>query len=382
MDSASSWTCPSVVSLLTGQYPHRHGAGLIPGEPKHLRRDNLPTILDARVPILPDALGTPASAAFLGVWNAGLSLPGRFPYVEADTGSDAALIKRASSWMSEQTDSFFCWVHLKGPHDPLDVSRADRDVFGPISSFRSAKHWRFQREGDDVSGEAFAAYFGDRTRLYDAAARVADSTIRDLWESLGDDVQGRTTLAVTADHGEELWEHRDEEIEYFEDPRNVFGVGHGHNLFQEHILVPLIITGPGIPAGAIDQNVSLVDVVPTLIAAAEDSAPKPADDAFDGRSLLDPLPRGRPVLAEAIAYGHEKVAVVMDDHKLLSSALDGYERLFDLDSNRKEATAADDAEMATTLRAALPSESGEGGEQAEVTTEITKHLSELGYVEE
>src|SRR5436189_4017786 len=49
--SASSWTCPSVVSLLTGQYPHRHGAGLIPGEPKHLRRDNLPTVLGAGVPI-------------------------------------------------------------------------------------------------------------------------------------------------------------------------------------------------------------------------------------------------------------------------------------------------------------------------------------------
>src|SRR5438094_288819 len=36
--SVSPWTCPAVVSLNTGLYPHRHGGGLVPGEPRNLSK--------------------------------------------------------------------------------------------------------------------------------------------------------------------------------------------------------------------------------------------------------------------------------------------------------------------------------------------------------
>jgi arylsulfatase A-like enzyme len=381
--SASSWTCPSVVSLLTGQYPHRHGAGLIPGDPKHLRRDNLPTVLDEHVPLIPNLLSQATSAAFLAVWNAGLSMPDRFPFVDSSEGSDGALVTHAVRWMNRQQTPFFCWLHLKGPHDPLDVPRGDRDAFGQISSYRSARRWRFQRREDDVSGDDFREYLDDRVCLYDAAVRVADGSVRDVWGGLDPATRTETILVVTADHGEELWEHREEEIEHFEDPRNVFGVGHGHNLFQEHLLVPLIMTGPGIPSKRIEENVSLVDVVPTVLAASGLQSPPDAAAAFDGMSLLEPIPSERPVLAEGIAYGRAKTAVIQGDLKLLSSAGDGYERIFVLGERDRKETPADAGETAATaLRKLIPPDENEGGVQVKETAEIASHLAELGYVEE
>src|SRR5438874_2490721 len=50
--SVSSWTCPAVVSLLTGLYPHRHGGGIVPGDPKNLSKDNLPTKVSRDIPLL------------------------------------------------------------------------------------------------------------------------------------------------------------------------------------------------------------------------------------------------------------------------------------------------------------------------------------------
>src|SRR5438045_962537 len=78
--SVSCWTCPSVVSLMSGQYPHRHGGGLVPGEPKNLSKHNLPTKAPAEIPLLADILRTHgyATAAIGAVWNAHLPVPGRF----------------------------------------------------------------------------------------------------------------------------------------------------------------------------------------------------------------------------------------------------------------------------------------------------------------
>jgi membrane-anchored protein YejM (alkaline phosphatase superfamily) len=182
-------------------------------------------------------------------------------------------------------------------------------------------------------------------------------------------------MVVTADHGEEFWEHREEELHGFTDPRDIFGTGHGHNLFQVHLLVPLVLIGPGIPPGEISENVSLVDVAPTVLEAIGVGAP-----SADGRSLLGSIDR-RPVLAEGIAYGFEKRAVVLGDEKLLSAPGDGYERTFRLGPDRREVAAVDDEAVAERLRRLLPGEPRVMGEQVEGTEEIVEHLRGLGYIE-
>ena len=85
----------------------------------------------------------------------------------------------------------------------------------------------------------------------------------DLWKD--------TMVVVTADHGDEFWEHG--------------SVGHGHNIHQELVHVPLIITYPGmIPENSVvDAGVDVLDVYPTIVDALGGTRP----DGLQGKSLID-----------------------------------------------------------------------------------------------
>jgi arylsulfatase A-like enzyme len=376
--SVSSWTCPAVCSLLTGLYPHRHGGGLVPGEPKNLSRNNLPTVLPADIPMISDVLAARgyATAAIGAVWNAHLSIPGRFGYMAMVEKAASKLARRSVRWLRTQDRPAFLWLHLGDPHEPLDVPRSMWNLFGEVPRLRKVRTWDYTTSRSAVGSDGFLRYREARIRLYDVAVRAADAAIGELWKALGDlGRRDRTVMVVTADHGEEFWEHREEELQGFTDPRDIFGAGHGHNLFQVHLLVPLVMIGPGIPPGEISENVSLVDVVPTVLEATGVEAP-----SVDGRSLLGLLDR-RPVLAEGIAYGYEKRAVVLGDEKLLSAPGDGYERTFRLGPDRREAVTVEDGAVADRLRRLLPGEPRVMGEQVEGTEEIVEHLRGLGYIE-
>jgi arylsulfatase A-like enzyme len=89
------------------------------------------------------------------------------------------------------------------------------------------------------------AYEQEVRELDDQVARL----VADLDASLGPE---RFVLVITADHGEEFGEHG--------------GIYHGQ-LYDEVLHVPLFVRWPGkVPAGrTIDEQVSLVDVAPTLL---------------------------------------------------------------------------------------------------------------------
>ncbi len=380
--SVSCWTCPSVVSLMSGQYPHRHGGGLVPGEPKNLSKHNLPTKASPDTPLLADLLRARgyATAAVGAVWNAHLPVPGRFDEMAMLEKPAPKLTSRSLKWMRAQAGAgrpFFLWLHLGDPHEPLDVPRSLRDVFGPVPKLKNVRTWDYQRSGDDVTGPGFAAYADARVRLYDAAVRAADASLADLHAALASDgLLERTVWVVTADHGEEFWEHRQEELEGFTDPRDIYGVGHGHNMFQVHVLVPLLLFGPGIDPRAVEQNVSLVDVAPTVLQAV--GLDVPSD--MDGTSLLGGVAPDRPILSEGIAYGFEKASVVQGDLKLLSAPSDRFERLWRLGADRREASVVDDPDAVRRMLGAIPGRQAMG-EQVERTDEIEEHLRHLGYIE-
>lgn len=79
----------------------------------------------------------------------------------------------------------------------------------------------------------------------------------------------KALLVVTADHGEQFLEHG--------------GVEHFLWTWQEILHVPLLIHGPGVPAGVrVDAPVSSVDIVPTLLGFAGVPLPR---SGLDGRDL-------------------------------------------------------------------------------------------------
>jgi len=122
-------------------------------------------------------------------------------------------------------------------------------------------------------------------------------------------------VVITADHGEEFWEHAEVEARYFYDERGEYGVDHGHNVFSEIVEVPLALYGF---KGLRDhRRVSLADVTPTIL----DELGVRLKFRPDGVSLKERAKRA--ILTEAVDYGHEKKALYWGDFKFLYARDDG-----------------------------------------------------------
>jgi choline-sulfatase len=137
-----------------------------------------------------------------------------------------------------------------------------------------------------------------------------------------------TVTALTADHGELLGEHN----YYFE---------HSTRLFQPVLHVPLVMAGPGLPAGVrVPNRVSLADVMPTLVELLGLSEPG-LSEQFQGNVLL-PLVRGAreaaPTARFAVCNYPEEWCVVFGRHKysLLGGNSDSPGTLVDLEADPGE----------------------------------------------
>jgi arylsulfatase A-like enzyme len=134
-----------------------------------------------------------------------------------------------------------------------------------------------------------AAEFVDR---YDGEIAHTDRAVARLLEAWQREVGlERSVVAFTADHGETLME-----------PGRELSFTHGFGVWEEQARVPLMLLGKGIPAGRRAQPVSLLDVVPTLLATAG----LPAAPGLDGRSLLADPPAGRELLIEGMGRSRGK----------------------------------------------------------------------------
>jgi len=164
---------------------------------------------------------------------------------------------------------------------------------------------------------------------YDGEIAATDALLGRLFGVLKElDVWDATAVAVTADHGEEFFEHGHK--------------GHRNNLYQESLRVPLIVKLPDRrPPSRRADPVSLVDLFPTILGlAGVENVPH-----HHGRSLLEPAAgASRPLFFElkteweAVDPATGERGVVSDlwlavregDHKLVLARNDGVRELFDL----------------------------------------------------
>ncbi len=132
---------------------------------------------------------------------------------------------------------FFLWVHLYDPHFPY------------------------------TPPEPFASRY--RTHPYDGEIAFADAQVGTLIAFLDEQQLFPGCVVVLAgDHGEGLGEHGEKT--------------HGFFIYNSTLHVPLIVKLPGATPRVIEDEVSLVDVMPTLLQALK--IPVPA--SVQGRSLL------------------------------------------------------------------------------------------------
>ena len=246
-DTAAPITLPSHATILTGLYPPRHGV-----------RDNgtfaLPDRFDTVTELLAARGWDTAAVVSAIVLARRHNLSQGFRVYDDDLGAGYTAGTEVSERQAEATTTaalaaagklkppYFLWVHYFDPHEE----------YRPPTGFA------------DAANAATGPH-----RLYDGEISYMDDQIGRLLAGLPKDAR----VVVVGDHGEMLGEHGEE--------------NHGLLLNAGSRRVPLILAGPGIPAGRAEEClVRTADVAPTLLALA--GAPVPA--GLDGQALL---PLGR-----------------------------------------------------------------------------------------
>ena len=254
--SESPWTMPSHASLLTGLAPSRHGmlddlnrlADAIPTLAEQVRSAGIETAAFVNTPYLAENTGLLRGFAFIrgfDIWDAR----------KQRTLSGEAMNDALESWLDEHGERpFFAFFHTYDLHsDYLPEARSREELVRPYSG-------RFDGRSETLDGIArgrlhpTSADIDHIRDLYDAALRQIDDHLGALLAELERrELLDTTLIIITADHGEEFFDHG--------------SVSHGRTLYQEMLHVPLIVRGPGVTAGLrIAEPVQLVDVAPTLLA--------------------------------------------------------------------------------------------------------------------
>jgi len=378
--TTAPWTLPAHGSLLTGLYPRHHGAnakrsGLVPG---------VVTLAEVM-----KAHGFRTAAILNSRWlgerygfDRGFDDFSILPPRETRFGE---ITDRALEWLSEGGQSpFFLLVHDFHVHSDYGSEPPYQELFvGPYEGVAdgTTEQLRKVRTGELELTSADRDHLLD---LYAAGVRGADHQVGRLVAHLRDQgVLDETLVVVVSDHGEEFFEHG--------------GVLHGRTQYQEIMQVPLILRGPGIPAGArIATPASLVDVVPTALSLLG----LPVPDALDGMDLRplwsavhDPARaglEGRALFGEA-DHNNSETAVTSSvrrgAYKLITNRVSGTSELYDLSTDPREQRnlLTSEPEVAAALGEVLErfvAGSRRERQLPELSSEMRADLEALGYLED
>jgi arylsulfatase A-like enzyme len=320
-------TTPAIASLMTGLYPHDHGARelMVPLGPgpqllaERLRANGWRTAaivgnyvlkgqfsglqrgFDTWIEDLPQSFGVPPEnvpqRTASSLTQGALAALGLGPAAPDGAGPREACLSAAEPW--------FLWLHYMDPHGSYDpppehlLSAGEPDwIPADLSALGDAIHRPWVAEYNVPASARVADGRIDAAAvraLYDGEVSYVDAEIGRLIEALERaGLWERTLVVFCSDHGESLGEQH----YWFE---------HGRNVSESSCRVPLVLRLPeslaqrelgGRRARAgqrIPHSVSLVDLAPTLtdllgleaLDAAQEARPR-------GRSLREHLAGGNP----------------------------------------------------------------------------------------
>lgn len=343
-------TIPSHSTILTGQYPYRHGV-----------RDNGDAFLTDEAITLAELMSgagyrTAASVSAYVTnhkWGFGQGFDDYFDHIPANLEARGNLwqaerrgelaVADLLGWIQKGDGAFFAWLHLFDPHDPY------------------------------AAPEPYASRFPDQPYLGEIA--YTDAQIGAVVETLERlEVSQHTALVVVGDHGEAFGNHGEHH--------------HGVFLYNDTMRIPFLIRpAGGMEPREIHEPVGLVDVMPTVLALAGVEAP--AGAVLDGVDLSGTL-RGE-LLADRALYGESlyvrhhfgwsaQKMLVQWPYKYIGSTRP---ELFDIASDPQEQQdlSAAGAEHAQRLAAALAAHQEPTGTSAgAVDGRLAERLEALGYV--
>lgn len=379
----SSWTKPTVASILTGQPPWTHGA------------QNANDVLAADLDSLPVHMQRNGyrTAAFSanGYVSTVFGFDRGFDHFALTSEFDAPSSQvhaEALRWLDDQAEQeVFLFVQTIDPHSP----------YAPVEPFRS----QYAAEiADDVGSIEFMrelarerrqpelAEIEDVRRLYSAEIAFFDQQFSELMAALESrNLYDPALIVVVSDHGEEFYEHS--------------SWTHGRTLHREVLQVPMVVKFPhGWGAGfRVAHPVQQIDLLPTLMDFLDfdrasilpgQSLLCAIEEAMAGIPLACETSRPRPLFSTLHYHQNHWVGVVYDGWKLILPAtqrLSGQAELYDRRIDRAELDNVAEhfpvrvGYLASLIRLEMRSRSiPVAPEQVELDPETEARLRALGYL--
>ncbi len=393
-------TLASHTSLFTGKYPHRHGT------PRNGYMVHLDNVMLAE--ILKEAGFT--NAGFAGSF----ALDERFDFAQgfdtydqtfdilvgeggadenqrrAEKVTDAAIAHLDAHGVP---DRLFLFAHYFDPHSPYTAPAPFHGMYGPDGRERFSpkieidEAFRADREAQEIGRRLIAQYAAEISYMDFHVGRLLDDLRRR-------GILDEAVLLVTSDHGETFMEH----------PRSF---SHGFLVYQASMHAIAVLRLPGGRWGGrrIDEPVSTVDLLPTLLGILKISPPPGIDGA------VIPLEADRGALRQRALFGqatrprkrHEtdprwmnmlKARYIRSGrHKLIQTPYRGTEELYDLESDPSEQNdllenpSPESLEIAARLRAELTAWAESANPlptrfEPSQRDETRERLRSLGYIDD
>jgi len=396
--SASSWTVPSVISLMTGVPAMVHlvgsGGGPLPAEiptlAERLRNAAYYTAAIVDNPLLDPELGffrgfeeyAPMTEYWPEVESFGRRLLRRWlPGGFREPGTPAVTAE-VRSWLEQNRDrDFFLWIHFYDPHVPY----APPARLMPPGTVPEKIGVQFNQQNEVRQGMKLTSRERDWVReLYLSETRYVDEQVGAVLATLKAlNLYDEALIALTSDHGEEFWEHG--------------GYEHGHTAYEEVVRVPLIVKLPGSTSiTTVDSPVSNHHLMPTIL---EQAGVRAGDQCSSPASLSqlwgnEPVADFGPISLMSNLFHEERLAVRFDGMKFIRSLVSGRDELYDLvadpgetrsligfDEERAERGRQALSEMEAVQHAIRECYGAEEGEAPAPDPAVLERLKSLGYIQ-
>lgn len=374
--SQAPWTMPSFASVLTGKYPHEHGAFSLSGALREREISLAEVLREAGY-----ATHGVVSHSYLAEHHG--FTQGFDTYDASNALGHRAITSKAVTDLSIEAlerpreGPFFLFAHYFDAHyeymDQPGAPWAD----GYRGWLRSELDYENLLKNRHLLGTRDQEWLID---LYEEEIAHLDREIGRLVEWI--DARGlaaSTLFVVVADHGEEFLDHQ--------------SFGHSTTLYQEQLHVPLIVAAPGGPAGeARDEVVETRAVFGTVLDVLDvDFA-----SAARGRSVLGPQEQSGKAFSivwlpdSKLEWGkHVRLSSLRDGRwKLIRDYTRDVALLFDLEADPRERrdVSAEEPEVLQRMRTVLETWTSEQENRGGAATTVAidpdqaRMLEELGYL--
>lgn len=292
--SPSSWTLPSLSSMLTSKHPNKLGTTKPISKlgdqyltlPEYLNEKNYETHAYTASPYTREVHNL----------NQGFDIYKDHVYQKTKSGD---LFEKGKKNIENTSKNIFTWFHLPEAHQGHSPPENFTDVFSKnISSNISANQIKTDFAQLNLTDED-VKYIKAK---YNEEIKYADHAIGNFIDNLKTNkMYNDSIIIITSDHGSDFMEHGH--------------IGHGLDLYDVSINVPFVMKMPNntLAGERIEKTISLVDVFPTISSILNDE-PK----GLQGVNLIDVI-EGKSSRNKVVSQMLNKTALRYKDSKYIYS---------------------------------------------------------------